>query len=146
MRGLGSTFRRFRAGGMSSSAFSCDGSGVRDRQVAGRTGEFGGELRGELRGEQGRELRGEERSEAVPKCMLVLEQASWCGSGRCIRELGIVFGAIVLDLMRRKPGSRRGVTSSLPPAKGFAVVTASECEGEGEAVKVERYSDMRLSK
>jgi hypothetical protein len=112
--------------------------------VAGRIGEFGGELRGELRGEQGSELRGEERSEAVLKCMLVLEQVSWCGTGRCIRELGIVFGAIVLDLMRRKPGSRRGVTSSLPPAKGFAVVTASECERE--AVKVERYSDMRLSK
>lgn len=107
MRGLGSTFRRFRAGGMSSSAFSCDGGGVRDRQVAGRIGEFGGELNGEL----GRELRGEERSEAASKYMLVWERVGRRCSGRCIRELCIVFGVIVLDLMRRKSGTMREVTS-----------------------------------
>ena len=62
VRGLGSTFRLFRAGGMLST-LSCDGGGVRDRQVAGRIGELGGELSGEL----GSEVRGEERSEAASK-------------------------------------------------------------------------------
>ena len=65
MRGLGSTFRRFRAGGMSSSTFPFENGGVRDRQVAGIIGESGGELSGEL----GMELRGEERSEAASKYM-----------------------------------------------------------------------------
>lgn len=94
MRGFRSTFRRFRAGGMSSSAFSCDGGGVGGRQVAGRIGELGGELSGEL----GMELRGEERSEAASKYM-----ESWEGSsGRCIRELFIVFQATTLSLTKYK--------------------------------------------
>jgi hypothetical protein len=98
VRGLGSTFRRFRAGGMSSFALSCDGGGVRDRQVGGRIGEFGGELSGEL----GIELRGEEMSEAALKYMSSWERAGRYCSGRCIRELGIVFQAIVLNLMSCK--------------------------------------------
>ena len=61
MRTFGSTFRRLRAGGMSSSAFCWEGDGVRDRQPAGKMGELGGELSGEL----GTELSGEERSEAA---------------------------------------------------------------------------------
>jgi hypothetical protein len=96
VRGFGSTFRRLRAGGMSSSAFSCDGGGVRDRQVAGRIGEFGGELSGEL----GMELRGEERSEAASKYMSSWERAGRCCSGRCIRELGVMFQAVALILTR----------------------------------------------
>jgi len=93
VRGFRSTFRRFRAGGMSSSAFSCDG-GVGGRQVAGRIGELGGELSGEL----GMELRGEERSEAASKYM-----ESWEGSsGRCTSELLIVFQAVTLSLTKCK--------------------------------------------
>ena len=101
MRGLGSTFRRFRAGGMSSSTLSCDGGGVRDGQVAGRIGEFGGELSGEL----GRELRGEERSEAASKYMSSWEGAGvCCCSGRCIRELGVMSSvvAIYFDKMQSR--------------------------------------------
>jgi hypothetical protein len=86
VRGLGSTFRRFRAGSMSSSAFSCDGGGVRVRQVAGRIGEFGGELSGEL----GMELRGEEMSEAASKYMSSWERSSRRSWGRCIREPDMV--------------------------------------------------------
>jgi hypothetical protein len=94
VRGFRSTFRRFRAGGMSSSAFSCDGGGVGGRQVAGIIGELGGELSGEL----GMELRGEERSEAASKYM-----ESWEGSsGRCISELLIVFQEVTLSLTKCK--------------------------------------------
>ena len=94
MRGFRSTFRRFRAGGMSSSAFSCDGGGVSGRQVAGIIGELGGELSGEL----GMELRGEERSEAASKYMELWEGSS----GRCISELLIVFQAVTLSLTKCK--------------------------------------------
>ena len=88
MRGLGSIFRRFGAGGISSSTFCCDGGGVRDRQVAGMIGELGGELSGEL----GMELRGEERSEAASKYMSLWERAGVsCCSGRQISELDIMF-------------------------------------------------------
>jgi hypothetical protein len=85
---------------MSSSAFSCDGGGVSDRQVAGRIGELGGELSGEL----GMELRGEERSEAASKYMSSWERlgARSGSSGRCIGELGIVFQAVTLSLTKCK--------------------------------------------
>ena len=100
MRGFRSTFRRFRAGGMSSSAFSCDGGGVGGPQVAGRIGELGGELSGEL----GMELRGEERSEAASKYIELWERpgASRGSSGRCISELLIVFQAVTLSLTECK--------------------------------------------
>ena len=102
MRGFRSTFRRFRAGGMSSSAFSCDGGGVsdRDRQVAGRIGELGGEVSGEL----GMELRGEERFEAASKYMSSWGRlgASSGSSGRCIGEPDIVFRAVTLSLKKGK--------------------------------------------
>jgi hypothetical protein len=93
---------------MSSFAFSCDGGGVADSQVVGgRIGEFGGELSGEL----GRELRGEESCEAVSQYMLVQEPVGMCWPGKGTGGLDIVFGVIVSDLMRRKSGSVRGVTS-----------------------------------
>jgi hypothetical protein len=99
VRGFRSTFRRFRAGGMSSSAFSCDGGGVGGRQVAGRIGELGGELSGEL----GMELRGEERSEAASKYM-----ESWEGSsGRCISELFIVFSGSHIEFDEMQSRTRR---------------------------------------
>ena len=108
MRGFRSTFRRFRAGGMSSSAFSCDGGGVGGRQVAGRIGELGGELSGEL----GMELRGEERSEAASKYM-----ESWEGSsGRCISELLIVFSGSHIEFDEKQSRTRRELSphDSLP--------------------------------
>jgi hypothetical protein len=100
VRGFRSTFRRFRAGGISSSAFSCDGGGVSDRQVAGRIGERGGELSGEL----GMELRGEERSEPASKYMSSWERpgASSGSLGRCTSELLIVFQAVTLSLTKCK--------------------------------------------
>jgi hypothetical protein len=100
VRGFRSTFRRFRAGAMSSSAFSRDGGGVGGRQVAGRIGELGGELSGEL----GMELRGEERSEAASKYMSLWGRpgASCGSSGGCIGEPDIVFQAVTLSLTKCK--------------------------------------------
>lgn len=122
MRGFRSTFRRFRAGGMSSSAFSCDGGGVSGRQVAGIIGELGGELSGEL----GMELRGEERSEAASKYMESCEGSS----GRCISELLIVFQAVTLSLTECKvelgesyhlmtPSTQKVCERSLLPAQNM---------------------------
>jgi hypothetical protein len=122
VRGFGANFRRFRAGGMSSSAFSCEGGGVRGRQEAGRTGEFGGELSGEL----GMELRGEERSEIASEYMLSWGRLVVCCSGRCIREPAISFQKAGWELKKCDsdlvevviPSTHKVATRPLSPARG----------------------------
>ena len=115
VRIFGSTFRRLRAGGMSSPA-SCEGGGVKSRQPNGTSGELGGELKRELRGELGGVDSGEVRSEMSSGFMIVV-----VSTGKCPSSFGFLHECDQFNLWPLVPLLGRLNRSDLMPNPSTAV-------------------------